>query len=39
LHAGMTKVVASLEMAISAVPHQWVMFQSVWPSEPDDSVV
>jgi KDO2-lipid IV(A) lauroyltransferase len=39
LHAGMTKVVASLETAISAVPHQWVMFQSVWPSEPDDSVV
>lgn len=32
---GMARVVASLEQAISASPDQWVMFQSVWPSEPD----
>ena len=33
---GMTCVVDSLERAISGAPDQWVMFQSVWPSAPDD---
>ena len=32
LVSGMSRVVASLEEAISANPDQWVMFQSVWPS-------
>jgi lauroyl/myristoyl acyltransferase len=34
LAIGMERVVESMQTAISAVPDQWVMFQSVWPSEP-----
>jgi KDO2-lipid IV(A) lauroyltransferase len=37
LEIGMSKVVDSLETALSRVPDQWVMFQSVWPSGPGDS--
>ncbi|HET7054894.1 MAG TPA: hypothetical protein VFI12_00455 [Thermomicrobiales bacterium] len=39
LEGGMGKVVDSLETALSRVPDQWVMFQSVWPSGPGDSAV
>jgi KDO2-lipid IV(A) lauroyltransferase len=39
LNLGMSKVVESLETALSQVPDQWVMFQSVWPSGPGDSAV
>jgi KDO2-lipid IV(A) lauroyltransferase len=39
LEVGMSKVVDSLEAALSRVPDQWVMFQSVWPSGPGDSAV
>ena len=35
--AGMKGVVAAIETAIAAIPDQWVMFQSVWPSVPDVS--
>ncbi len=35
LNAGMAPVVESLESALAATPDQWVMFQSVWPLEPD----
>ena len=36
LQAGMKRVVDSLETALSGAPDQWVMFQAVWPSGPDD---
>jgi phosphatidylinositol dimannoside acyltransferase len=39
LEVGMHRVVESLETALSRVPDQWVMFQSVWPSGPGDSAV
>lgn len=32
--AGLRRVVAVLERAISRMPDQWVMFQRVWPLEP-----
>jgi lauroyl/myristoyl acyltransferase len=31
MRAGMDKVIASLEKALTEAPDQWVMFQSVWP--------
>jgi KDO2-lipid IV(A) lauroyltransferase len=38
IDAGLQKIVDVLERAISTAPDQWVMFQSVWPSEPADLV-
>ena len=35
LNAGMALVVRSMEQALAETPDQWVMFQSVWPLEPD----
>ena len=35
LNAGMVPVVRSMEQALAETPDQWVMFQSVWPLEPD----
>jgi lauroyl/myristoyl acyltransferase len=33
IEQGMTRVVKSLEDALSKTPDQWVMFQSVWPQD------
>jgi phosphatidylinositol dimannoside acyltransferase len=38
IEIGMAGVVTAMETAIAAIPDQWVMFQSVWPSAPDGSV-
>lgn len=38
LAEGMTKLIYALELTISRLPDQWVMFQRVWPLEPVDPV-
>jgi len=38
LAAGMERVVAMLEKAISAMPEQWVILQRVWPDAPPEPV-
>jgi len=38
IDAGLAQVVRAIERAISTAPDQWVMFQSVWPSEQPDLV-